>query len=120
MLNRKICATMIFLLLLVACGPDTIYVRPSLDTPQRHVINGNALLEQGKIQDAFREFKYASELDSQNVAAMVGMATAMGYQGKFDQGLEFLEKAEAIGTTAEDQALVLQGYARLEELRANN
>ena len=110
---------MVVLLFLAACGPDTIYVRPSLDTPERHVINGRALLDQGKIQHALREFEYANELDPQNVAALVGMAIAMGHDGKFDQGQEILEKAEAICTTAEDQALVEQGRARLEELQTN-
>ena len=119
MLNRKICATMLFLLLLAACGPDTIYVRPSLDTPERHVTNGWVLLEQGKIQDAHREFKYANELDPRNVAALVGVAISMGHQDKFDEGLKILEKAEALCTTTEDQALVQKGYARIEELRTN-
>lgn len=108
---------MVVLLFLSACGPETIYVRPSLDTSKRHVINGRALLDQGKIQPALREFEYAHELDPQNVSALVGMAVTMGHQGKFDQGLEILEKAEAICTTAEDRTLVQEGRARLEELR---
>lgn len=110
---------MVVLLLIAACGPDTIYVRPSLDTPERHVINGRSLLDQGKIQHALREFEYANELDPQNVAAQVGMAIALGHQGKLDQGLEILEKAEAISTTEEDRTLVQEGRARLEELRAS-
>lgn len=120
MLNRTICATMAsmaILLLLTACGPETIYVRPNLDTPERHVANGQVLLDQQKPKHALREFQRANELDPQNVAALVGIAIVMGHQKKFDQGMEALEKAQALCTTAEDKALVRDGQARLEELR---
>ena len=120
MLNRKICATMAsmaILLLLAACGPETIYVRPNLDTPERHVANGQVLLDQQKTKHALREFQRANELDPQNVAALVGIAIVMGHDKKFNQGMEALEKAQALSTTAEDKALVRDGQARLEELR---
>ena len=119
MLNRKICATIFFLLLLTACGPKTIYVRPNLDTPQRHVTNGWALLDQGKIQHALREFQYANELDPQDVAALVGTAVTLGHKGEFDQAFTLLEKAEGICTRAEDKVLVQNGYARIKKLRDN-
>jgi hypothetical protein len=31
-------------LLLGACGPDTIFLRPALDTPAQHVKNGHSLI----------------------------------------------------------------------------
>ena len=42
----------IALTLIVACGPDTIILRPSLDTPEQHVKNGHNLLARGKIDAA--------------------------------------------------------------------
>ena len=41
---------------IAGCGPDTIFVRPGLDTPAQHVSNGYQLLDRGKVNDACREF----------------------------------------------------------------
>ena len=119
MLNRNICAALVLWVTLTACGPDTIFVRPNLDTPERHVSNGQALLHQGKIQDAEREFKHAHAMDPENVGALVGMALVQGHGCKFEQGFATIEQAEKLVVTEDDRILVRKGLIQLKELRRN-
>jgi hypothetical protein len=56
---------------IVACGPDTIFLRPALDTPEHHVKNGHSLLSRGKIDAANAEFKRAKALDAGYAPAYV-------------------------------------------------
>ncbi|MGD9248318.1 MAG: tetratricopeptide repeat protein, partial [Desulfobacteraceae bacterium] len=73
MLEKKWFVFLLMGLLFIGCGPDTIFVRPGLDTPSQHVANGHQLLEQGKFDAACREFDRAKELDPSYIRAYVGL-----------------------------------------------
>lgn len=104
-------------LFLTGCGPDTIFLRPGLDTPSQHVANGNQLLDVGKVDDAFREFERAKELDPNYVRAYVGIGVALGRKGDIDAGMEALAMAEKMADSAPEQDAVKKGYAQLDALR---
>ncbi len=101
------------ILWVTGCGPDTILVRPELDTPAQHLANGEVFLETGKYNDAFREFLRARELDPRNVSAHVGMGLAAGYNGDVEAGLNHLAEAESYVRSIEDRTALKKGYERL-------
>jgi len=101
---------------LAGCGPDTIFVRPGLDTPAQHVANGYQLLERGKVDDAYREFERAKELEPYCVKAYVGLAVALGKRGDIDGGMKTLAVAERIAGSAQEHEAVQKGYAQLNEI----
>ena len=106
-----------FIFLLSACGPDTIFLRPALDTPEQHVKNGNSLLTQGKIDAAETEFLRSMELNAGYVPAYVGLALAHGHRGDFDDGFKTLEKAESLASSPEEKEFVEQGIETLEKMQ---
>ena len=63
---------LVCLLTLVSCGPETILLRPNLDSPSQHVDNGYKLMAYGKTDAAVREFKRSIELDAEYAPAYVG------------------------------------------------
>jgi hypothetical protein len=107
----------LFLALLGACGPDTIFLRPALDTPAQHVKNGHSLLERGKIDAANNEFVRAKSLDDAYAPAYVGIALVRGHQGDIDGGVEILNQARGLTATPDERKAVDQGYELLEGMR---
>ena len=101
-----------------ACGPDTIFLRPALDTPAQHVKNGHSLLSFGKIDAANKEFLRATALDENYVPAYVGIALVQGHQGNVNEGFETLEQAKGLTTTTEEKKAIDQGYRQLVEIQA--
>lgn len=85
-----------------ACGPDTIFLRPALDTPVQHVKNGHRLLMQGKIDAANIEFTRAQNLDADYAPAYVGIALVQGHRGDVDGGFETLAKVRNMALTADE------------------
>ena len=108
----------LFWVLLVACGPDTIFLRPALDTPEQHVKNGNSLLTLGKIDAADAEFIRAKSLDDDYAPAYVGLALVQGHRGNLDGGFETLEKARGIVATPDEAKAVDRGFNLLEGMRS--
>lgn len=106
-----------FVLLLNACGPDTIFLRPALDTAEQHVKNGNSLLARGKIDAADAEYMRAKSLDSRYAPAYVGLALVQGYRGDVDTGFEMLKQAEELANTPDMQKVVDQGYEKLKKMQ---
>lgn len=104
--------------LLGACGPGTIFLRPALDTPAQHVKNGNSLLACGKIGAANAEFIRAKNLDAGYVPAYVGMALLQGHRGDIDGGFEILNQARELADTPEEAEIVDRGYERLQGMRS--
>lgn len=102
---------------LLSCGPDTIFVRPGLDTPAQHVANGHQLLERGKIDDACREFDRAKELDPNYINAYVGLGLALGQKGDIEAGMRNLAIAKQKAVSAKDFEAVQQGYDQLNEMK---
>lgn len=116
-MRRKIAVLIIICMNFVyGCGPDTIWVRPSLDTPSQHVANGHQLLEIGKFTDACREFRRARDLDPNYLPAYIGLSLALGRLGDFENGLKQITMAESLAKSDEEKAEVEQGYERLKKL----
>lgn len=113
--------THLFVLLLgfimFGCGPDTIFLRPGLDTPAVHVANGNNLLDRGKVDDAYREFQRAKALDPSYTPAYIGLGIVLGQKGRIDDGLKTLDVASKMADNDKDRTAVEQGYLRLHKLK---
>lgn len=114
-------STFILLSILVglfgACGPDTIFLRPGLDTPAQHVKNGHSLLSYGKIEAANKEFLRATDLDGNYIPAYVGIALVQGHKGNPEEGFLTLERAKGITTTPEEEAAWNEGFKQLTEIK---
>lgn len=113
MLKNRIGTLIVFLFIFTGCGPDTIFLRPSIDTPERHLANGQVLLEQGKYQHALREFKRANELAPDNLDSLIGLGIAHGHCENYERGMSTLKKAEGLVTSPEEQKKLQQAYAAL-------
>ena len=119
MARRNYLALLILsLVLAVACGPDTIFLRPALDTPAQHVKNGHNLLTRGKIDAAHAEFVRAKSLDDGFAPAYVGLALVQGHRGDIEGGVETLDKAREIAVTPDEAESVERGFKTLEEMRS--
>lgn len=106
------------LILFMACGPDTIILRPALDTPEQHVKNGHNLLARGKLDAANAEFLRAKNLDDGYAPAYVGLALVQGHRGNFEGGFDTLNRARLRVTTPEGAALVDRGFDQLQEMQS--
>ncbi len=104
-------------IVLGACGPDTIFLRPTLDTPAQHVKNGHNLLEREKIDAAHAEFMRAKGLDDTYCPAYVGLALVQGLRGDVDEGLAILDQARDLAKTPEEIKAVEEGALRLKAMR---
>lgn len=102
------------LMILVACGPETILLRPSLDSPSHHVDNGYKLMAYGKTEAAQREFERSIELDETYAPAYVGLGIVYGMQGDLDQGRAMMEEARALARSEEQRKEVEMGFERLD------
>lgn len=102
--------------LLMGCGPDTIFLRPTLDTPAQHLANGNALLTQEKWRDAAREFDRARELDPFFTEAYVGLAISLGSEGDFEAAVRIMDQARQTAMNAKQHQAVADGEARLHQM----
>ena len=106
--------SLICLMLLVSCGPETILLRPSLDSPSQHVDNGYKLMAYGKTEAAMREFKRSIELDENYASAYVGLGIVYGMQEDLVQGRAMMEKAKALARNEEQRNEVEMGFERLD------
>jgi Flp pilus assembly protein TadD len=99
-----------------ACGPDTIFLRPGLDTPAQHVANGNLLFKQNKMEAALREFSRARMLEPNFAPAHVGLGKIWGIQGDLEKGHAAMDKAEAVARGESERQAVQEGRQFLDEL----
>ena len=111
--NLVIGVTAILLLSLTACGPKPMAPQAELDTPEHHVANGNKLLEFGKLEDAFKEFHRAKELDPKYSPAYLGMGLVYGLQGNFEKAFESMKAADRYADGDDEELNVDVGYMRL-------
>lgn len=107
------------IILFMGCGPDTILVRPELDTPNHHTANGNILLERLKIEAAFQEFRRALELDPLYAPAHAGLALVQGRRGNYSAGLETLAKAKKMAKNDDEMQLVEKAYKQFNSYFTN-
>ena len=103
--------------LIVGCGPDTIFLRPGLDTPAQHVENGQQLLHRGKLEDACREFNRAKELDPFYVKAHIGLGIALARMGDLTAASASMDQARRIAGNSQEIAEVRKGYEQLEKIK---
>lgn len=108
----------IMVILIMGCGPDTIFLRPALDTPQQHVKNGHNLLARGKLDAANAEFVRAKSLDHRYAPAYVGLALVQGHRGDVRGGLETLNQAMGLAATSDEIAAVNQGIELLQGMQS--
>jgi len=95
------------LFFICACVPTSMESKPWLDTPVHHVKNGNTLLKAGKIDDAFREFNRAKELDPNYSPAYVGLSLVHGLRGDDATSAMYLKKAvELLKGTHQKQTVI--------------
>lgn len=113
---KAISSWVIIVLAVIGCGPETIFVRPGLDTPAQHVSNGNQLLELKKWDDARREFQRAKDLDPQYTEAFVGLAVAYGGKGDIKDGLKLLDDARKLAAGPEERDKIQKAYERLHSM----
>lgn len=106
----RIFVGMMGMLLFMACGPDTILVRPGLDTPDHHVYNGNQLLKRLKLEAAYQEFQRAVELNPTYTPAHVGLALVQGRRGDYAGGLDTLAEAKKMAQNSDELKLVEDAY----------
>jgi len=107
-------------LALVSCGPETILLRPSLDTPSHHVDNGYKLMAYGKTDAAMREFKRSMELNPEYAPAYVGLGIVYGMQGDLEQGRTLMKKAKSLARNGEQKKEVEMGFERLDFIEGQN
>lgn len=100
----------------VGCGPETIFMRPALDTPEQHVYNGHILLGQKKLKDASREFERAKELNPGFTEAYVGLALVLGHQGDVENALRMLNHAKTTITSDKDYESVDKGFEQFRQI----
>ncbi|MDA8138916.1 MAG: tetratricopeptide repeat protein [Desulfobacteraceae bacterium] len=105
---------------LVGCGPDTIFLRPGLDTSAQHLSNGNIFLHQKKYEAAQREFQRAIELDPRYTDAHVALGLAYVRQGDFEKGRQSLDHAKALAKTEMEWDNVQNAFDELRRLEAKS
>ncbi|MEA3279074.1 MAG: hypothetical protein U9Q38_00525 [Thermodesulfobacteriota bacterium] len=103
----------ISVLFLYACGPKAMAPRAELDTPEHHVTIGNKLLKAGKIDDAYREFNRAKELNPKFSPAYVGLGLVDGFRDNFKAGLKTMKEARKYARGDEQKIAVNVGFMRL-------
>lgn len=101
------------LILLMACGPDTIFLRSGLDTPFQHVQNGNRLLKYNKVDAAFNEFTRAKNLDDQYALAYVGLGLVCARKNQTKEAFVFMQKARKLALGANEIKAVDRGFIEL-------
>jgi Tfp pilus assembly protein PilF len=91
--KRYILFAVLCVFFVCACAPTSKESNYWLDTPVHHVKNGNTFLKAGKIDDAFREFSRAMELDPNYSPAYVGLSLVYGLRGDDETSATNLKKA---------------------------
>lgn len=116
MILKTICKAvlMISLFSILACGPETIFIRQGLDTPSHHVDNGYKLMAYGKQEAALREFDRAKELDPNYAPAYVGIGIVYGMQGDLEKGRSYMTQAEKLAQNEDQRQEVKMGFERLD------
>ena len=119
MLAKWIQVVLIFsgMLLLTACGPETIFLKGGFDTPANHVANGNKLLENGKYDAALSEFMRAKEqMDKKYTPVYIGIGLARAHKGDFTEAYATLEAALLFAHDSEDTQKVEQAIETVQKL----
>lgn len=84
-----------------------------LDTPGHHVFTGNKFLAAGKLNDAFREFERAKELDPKYAPAFVGLGLVASLRNDCEGGMDMMKKADRYMDGDDQKLEVCVGFIRL-------
>ena len=104
-------------LLLAACGPETIFLKSGFDTPSHHVANGNQLLQNGKYDAALNEFMRAKEqMDKKYAPVYIGIGLAQAHKGEFAAAYDTLETARQFTQDPADVDKLEQTLETVKEL----
>lgn len=98
----------------VSCGPETILLRPNIDTPSHHIDNGYKLMAYGKLDDAIQEFTRAKELNAGYAPAYVGLGIAYGMKGNLKKGRAMMNQARNLAQNDEERKEVEMGFEGLD------
>jgi len=105
------------MILLTACGPETIFLRSGFDTPSHHVANGNQLLQNGKYDAALSEFMRAKEqMDKKYAPVYIGIGLAQAHKGEIAEAYDTLETARQFTQDPEDVDKLEQALETVKEL----
>ena len=99
--------------LILSCGPKARTAVGEMDTPSHHTVAGTRLLDEGKYDDALREFDLALELDKRYAQAHAGRGLAKGFLGDLAAAFDAMKSAKKYADTKEDSLAVYIGYIRL-------
>ena len=99
-MQRTILLVMISLTFFLGCQTVLYTPKAALDTPARHVENGMRLLGNGLVEDAFREFNHAKELDVNYAPAYVGLGFCYGLMGDTEKGLAVMKRVKQLSNPA--------------------
>jgi tetratricopeptide (TPR) repeat protein len=109
-----ISAVVICSLVFISCGPETILLRPNIDTPSHHIDNGYKLMAYGKLDAAIQEFKRAKELNTHYAPAYVGLGIAYGMKGNLEKGRALMNQAQSLAQNDEERKEVEMGFEGLD------
>jgi Tfp pilus assembly protein PilF len=89
-------------LFLVSCAPKSRVAAGEMDTPAHHTSVGTKFLDQGKYDEALREFELALSLDGKYAGAHAGLAVTRASQGKMGDARAAVKDAKKYAKTEED------------------
>lgn len=109
-------ATIVFLILqsgLTGCTTQGGGGLGLLDSPSRHLANGQQLMQSGKLEAAEREFRRAVELAPDYAAAYVNLGVLYAMQGGYDTSRQALQRAEELAEQPDAHLAAALGWMRL-------
>ena len=101
------------LLFLLSCAGMERKPLSQLDTPEHHTYTGIKLMNQGKYDDAEREFILASKLNPAFSQAYAGSGLVAAYQDDFRNAFDLMKKAGAFSKTKGEEIFYHVGMLRL-------
>lgn len=101
------------LFFLFSCIPEIIPQEALLDVPLRHYNNGMKLLQAGKIDASYTEFKRALDLDREYAPAYVGLGLVAGLRGEYSDALEKIAIADLYTRNRKEIVMVQVGFMRV-------
>jgi tetratricopeptide (TPR) repeat protein len=101
------------LMVLAMCGCGYHRTVSRINSPDYHLANGQKFLLKGMLPEAEREFVTALDLDSRNVASLVGLALVKVKQENFLKARQLLERASNLALDQQSQYMVQIAYLRM-------
>jgi tetratricopeptide (TPR) repeat protein len=98
---------------LFSCAPKERKPLSQLDTPEHHTYTGLKLMDQGKYDDAQREFELALQLNRKFSKAYAGMGLVSAYKDDFKQGFKYMDTAEDYAKSDDEKVFYHVGMVRL-------